>query len=153
MSVPITPPGNPDAKQQAPESNATSEDIGPGHIMGNLVADPELRFTPGGKPVTKLRVAFTPRIPVTETGGWIDGETEFYDVDVWGHQGERAVDTFKRGDRIVATGAWTKRNWTSPGGEAREAYSLTARDVGPSLLFKPATIDRTKHTEDTPSHG
>ena len=152
MSVPITPTGNQDARQAAQSGDNQAEDLGEGHIMGNLTQDPELRYTPSGRAVTRLRVAWTPRIKNNETGKYHDGATEYYDIDVWGQQGERVADQLLRGDRVVAAGNWTKRVWEDKDGDKHDAYCLTARDIGPSLLFRSATVARDKAAEAGASH-
>jgi len=152
MSVPISPAGNEDARQPGSSSNQQTEEVGEGHIMGNLTQDPELRFTPTGRAVTKLRLAWTPRIKNQTTGKYHDGPTEYYDLDVWGGQGERCAELLQRGDRVVAAGTWTKRTWEDREGNERQSYSLTARDIGPSLLFRGATVDRAKAQDQAASH-
>lgn len=152
MSVPTNtaerPPGEP-----APQGDERPpEDMGDGYIVGNLCEDPELRFTPTGRAVGKLRVAYTARVKDPDSGQWRDGETEFYTVTVWGQQGEHCAEHLQRGDRIVAAGTWTKRFWTSREGEPRESVELTARDIGPSLLFRGAIVKRTDRTKGA-SHG
>lgn len=152
MSVPISPTGNPDAREQGRTSDPQTEDLGEGHIMGNLTQDPELRYTPSGRAVTKLRVAWTPRLKNQSTGNYYDGPTEFYDIDVWGDQGERCAEQLLKGDRVVATGTWTRRTWKDREDNERQSYSLTARDIGPSLLFRGAAVDRTKAGDQAASH-
>ena len=143
MSVPTNTTERP-AGEPAPQNDERQpEDLGEGFIVGNLTEDPELRFTPTGRGVAKLRVAYTARTKDPESGRWADGETEFYTVTVWGQQGEHCAEHLQRGDRIVAAGQWTKRFWTSREGEPRESVELTARDVGPSLLFRGAIVKRT----------
>jgi single-strand DNA-binding protein len=116
--------------------------LGEGHVSGNLTQDPELRFTPTGRAVVKLRVAYSQRIKDSGSGQWRDGEPTFYDVDVWGKQGENCAEALQRGDRIVACGEWFRRTWQTRDGEPRQSVSLTARDIGPSLLFKLAAVAR-----------
>lgn len=153
MNVPVSPTGNPDARQQGQPQDRQTEELGEGHIMGNLTQDPELRYTPTGRAVTKLRLAWTPRIKNPQTNAYQDGPTEYYDLDVWGAQGERCAEQLARGDRVVAAGTWTKRTWQDKEGQDREAYSLTARDIGPSLLFRSAAIDRTPRAESQADSG
>lgn len=147
MSVPTSRTGNPKARQKAQAAERQTEDMGEGHIMGNLTADPELRYTPTGRAVASCRVAYTPRSKDEGTGKWADGETEFYGITVWGQQGENCAEFLQRGDRVVAAGTWTKRFWEDKDGEERESIELTARDIGPSLLFKGATVTRTKRSK------
>lgn len=142
MSVPITPAGNPEAATVAEESNIISEYMGEGHVMGNLVEDPDMRFTPTGRPTCTVRIAYTPRVKNDDGQGWHDGPTEFYNIIVWGAQSERAAEHLQRGDRIVAAGTWTKRHWRDREDQPRETIELTARDIGPSLLFYAAIPQR-----------
>lgn len=147
MNAPATgaPPSG--AGTKAPANDRPAEDLGEGHIQGNLTEDPELRFTGTGRAVAKLRVAYTPRIHDTESGRWMDGETEFYTVNVWGGQAERCAEALLRGDRIVASGRWSKRFWQDREGLDREAVELTAQDVGASLLFRQAVVVRTQQRQ------
>lgn len=133
-----------DEKTQAGNDKPVS--MGEGHISGNLTADPELRFTPTGRAVAKLRVAYAPRIKDEATGQWVDGEAQYYDIDVWGRQGENCAEFLQRGDRIVAVGEWFRRNWQTREGENRASITLTARDIGPSMLFRAVSIRRNART-------
>jgi len=142
MNVPLTAPGHPEAKQTAPATSTEIEDLGPGHITGNLTEDPELRFTPTGRAVAKVRVCYRDRIKDPKTEKWFDGEPEFYTLNVWGKQAENVADVFTKGDRIVAAGSWSKRPWTNREGQRMVSVELTVRDIGPSLLFRSATIER-----------
>lgn len=151
MTVPITQPGNAEAKETRPPQDSQAVDMGEGHIFGNLTENPELRFTPTGRPVAKLRVCYRPRIKDDASGKWHDGEPEFYTINVWGRQAENAAECFIKGDRIVAAGSWVKRPWTTREGEQRESIELTAKDIGPSLLFKQAVITRPDDTPEAPS--
>lgn len=144
MTAPITPAGTDKEKAKAKDREVQRERVGEGHIMGNLTSDPELRFTPTGRAVCNLRLAFTPRVQNDDRQGWHDGPTEYYDIQVWGQQGERCAEFLQRGDRVVAAGTWTRETFVNKQGEEREAIRLTAQDVGPSLLFKGAIINRDK---------
>lgn len=142
MNAPITPAGNDKERAKAKDREVKREQVGAGHIMGNLTMDPELRFTPTGRAVCQLRLAFTPRVQNDDGKGWHDGPTEFYDVQVWGQQGERCAETLAKGDRIVAAGTWTREKYVNRKGDEAEAIRLTAQDVGPSLLFRNVLVDR-----------
>lgn len=142
MNAPVTQTGHPEAQQPAPPSQDRTEEIGEGHVFGNLTEAPELRFTPSGRAVTKLRVCYRPRIKNPDTDKWQDGEPEFYSINVWGRQAENCAEVFAKGDRIVAAGIWVKRYWTGRDGDERETVELTAKDIGPSLLFRSAEIQR-----------
>ena len=153
MSVPISterPPGEKAPEGQAPRQ---PEDMGEGHIQGNLTEDPELRFTATGRAVAKLRIAYAPRIKRDTDGKWVDGETEFYTINVWGQQGEHCAEALLRGDRIVASGRWVRRYWTDREGQERESVELTAQDIGPSLLFRQAVVVRANRTQGGRSDG
>lgn len=142
MNAPIAQPGNEKEKAKAKDREVKREQVGAGHIMGNLTQDPELRFTPSGRAVCQLRLAYTPRVQDDDGKGWHDGPTEFYDVSVWGKQGERCAELLARGDRVVAAGTWTREQYVNRQGEEAEVVRLTAQDVGPSLLFRGATVNR-----------
>lgn len=113
-----------------------------GSLAGNLTMDPEMRFTASGRAVTNLNVAINDRVKNEETGQWEDAEPEFYRINVWGDQAEHVAECFQRGDRIVAVGYFQDRTWTDKEGEERVSTEFTARDIGPSLLFKDVTIKR-----------
>lgn len=151
MSVPIAETGHPEARQEGPPREHQAEDLGEGHITGNLTEEPELRFTPNGRAVAKVRICYRPRIKDATTNKWQDGEPEFYTVNVWGRQGENTAECFRKGDRVVAVGSWTKRPWTDREGKERVSVELTVRDIGPSLLFKSAEIIRPDESEGTDS--
>lgn len=117
-------------------------DLGPGAFGGNLTKAPELRFTSEGKPIAVMRLADTPRVKDPATGQWADGATVYADVQVWNQAAYHAVEHLIRGDRVAAVGRWQSRKWHNSQGEQHERISLIARDLGPSLLFKPATVHR-----------
>lgn len=142
MSAPIAEPGNAKEQARAKANETVRERVGPGHIMGNLTQDPELRFTPTGRGVCQLRIAYTPRVQNEDGKGWHDGPTEFYDVQVWGIQGERCAELLAKGDRVVAAGTWQREKFVNRAGEDAEVMRLTAQDVGPSLLFRNVLVDR-----------
>jgi single-strand DNA-binding protein len=153
MTVPETterPAGEPSSPAN---KGREPEDMGEGHISGNLTEDPSLRFTPTGRAVANLRLAYTPRVKDDDTGRWSDGETEFYSVTVWGTQGEHCAEHLQRGDRVVAVGRWSKRFWEDREGEQRESVELTAQDIGPSLLFRGAIVKRTDRNRGARSDG
>jgi single-strand DNA-binding protein len=104
-------------------------------LVGNLVADPELRYTPNGKAVASARVAVTVRIKVGDK--WQNGETSFHDVVIWQDQAERATDALLKGDRIIAVGRWKDREWQGADGETHTSRDFVADDIGPSLKFRP----------------
>jgi single-strand DNA-binding protein len=109
-------------------------------IAGNLVETPELRFTNTGTPVTNLRVAVTQRIQ--HDGEWRDGETSFFKVNVWRGQAEHLADSLSKGDRVMVTGRLRQRSWETPEGEKRSVAEIEADEVGASLKFATAKVER-----------
>ena len=102
-------------------------------IIGNLVEDPELRFTNTGTPVTNLRVAVTQRLQ--QNGEWRDGETSFFKVNVWRGQAEHLADSLAKGDRVMVIGRLRQRSWETPEGEKRSVAEIEADEVGASLKW------------------
>lgn len=145
------PQGRPQqaAKRQQERKN-TYEDIGPGYVSGNLTRPPELRFTPEGRAVVTLRIAETERIRNEDTGEWSDGETQFWDVVIWGDQGEHAAECLDKGDRIVGCGSWQVQKWSDDQDQPRSKTVLVARDVGPSLLFRNVKVIRERKGQQRP---
>jgi single-strand DNA-binding protein len=109
-------------------------------IVGNLVEDPELRFTNSGTAVANLRVAVTQRIQ--QDGIWRDGETSFFRVNVWRAQAEHLADSLSKGDRVMVTGRLRQRTWETPEGDKRSVTELEADEVGASLKFATAKVER-----------
>jgi single-strand DNA-binding protein len=109
-------------------------------IVGNLVDDPELRFTNTGTAVANLRVAVTQR--VQHNGQWRDGETSFFRVTCWRDQAEHLADSLGKGDRVMVTGRLRQRSWETPEGEKRSVTEIEADEVGASLKFATAKVDR-----------
>jgi single-strand DNA-binding protein len=110
-------------------------------IVGNLVDDPELRFTGNGTAVANLRVAVTQRIQ--QDGTWRDGETSFFKVNVWRGQAENLADSLAKGDRVMVSGRLRQRSWETPQGEKRSVTELEADEVGASLKWATAKVERT----------
>ena len=108
-------------------------------IVGNLVEDPEVRFTNAGIAVTNLRVAVTQR--VQQDGQWRDGDTSFFKVNVWRGQAENLAESLTKGDRVMVTGRLRQRSWETPEGDKRSATELEADEVGASLKFATAKVE------------
>lgn len=139
------PPRTDQAQQgQAERRGTTYTDKGEGALSGNLTRDPELRFTPAGKPVVVLRVAESARIKDDNTGEWKDGPSIFHDVTAWGKQAENISECLVKGDRIAAVGTWQQQEWTGTDNAPHSKMVLVARDVGPSLLFREVSVNRTQ---------
>lgn len=112
-------------------------------VAGNLTGDPELRFTPNGVAAATFTVAVNERRR-TESGAWEDGPTSFVRVQCWRDLAERVTESLTRGARVVVTGAWREREWTTESGEKRRAWELTADDVGASMRHATVKIARTQ---------
>jgi single-strand DNA-binding protein len=110
-------------------------------IVGNLVEDPELRFTNNGIAVANMRVAVTQRIQ--QDGEWRDGDTSFLRVNVWRGQAEHLADSLGKGDRVMVTGRLRQRSWETPEGDKRSVTEIEADEVGASLKWATAKVERT----------
>ena len=109
-------------------------------LVGNLTDDPELRFTPNGAAVANFRLAVTPR--VREGDSWKDGETSFFRVNVWRQQAENVAETLQKGARCIVVGRLRTRSWETPEGEKRSVTEVEADEIGPSLKFATAKVER-----------
>jgi single-strand DNA-binding protein len=109
-------------------------------ITGNLTDDPELKHTPNGHLVANFRVAVTARINVD--GGWKDGETSFFRVNVWRQLAEHVTDSLSKGDRAVVIGRLKSRSWETPEGDKRSVVEVEADEVAPSLRWAVAKPER-----------
>jgi single-strand DNA-binding protein len=111
-------------------------------IVGNLVDDPELRFTNTGIAVANLRVAVTARVQ-DKDGTWRDGDTSFHKVNVWRDQAQNLTDSLSKGDRVMVTGRLRQRSWETPEGDKRSVTEIEADEVGASLKWATAKVERT----------
>jgi single-strand DNA-binding protein len=109
-------------------------------LVGNLTDDPELRFTPNGAAVANFRLAVTPR--VREGDSWKDGETSFFRINVWRQQAENVAETLQKGTRCIVVGRLRTRSWETPEGEKRSVTEVEADEIGPSLKFATAKVER-----------
>jgi single-strand DNA-binding protein len=109
-------------------------------IIGNLVEDPELRFTPSGQPVAKFRIASTPRYLDKASGQWKDGDSLFLTVNVWRQMAENVAESLTRGTRAIVTGRLKQRSYETKEGEKRTVYEIEADEVGPSLRSASAKV-------------
>ena len=120
-------------------------------IAGNLVDDPELRFTPAGQPVARFRVASTPRFRDNSTGEWKDGDSLFLTCNVWRQAAENVAESLTRGTRVIVSGRLRQRSYETKEGEKRTVYEVEVDDVGPSLRNASAKV--TKATRSGPGDG
>ena len=111
-------------------------------VVGNLVADPELRFTPAGQPVATFRVASMPRIMDRQTNEWKDGDSLFLTCNVWRQAAENVAESLQRGMRVIVTGRLKQRNYETKEGDKRTVYEVEVDDVGPSLRNASAKVNR-----------
>ena len=109
-------------------------------LVGNLTDDPALRFTPNGAAVANFRLAVTPR--VSEGDSWKDGETSFFRINVWRQQAENVAETLQKGTRCIVVGRLRTRSWETPEGEKRSVTEVEADEIGPSLKFATAKVER-----------
>ena len=115
-------------------------------IVGNLVDDPELRFTPAGQPVARFRVASTPRFRDNATGEWKDGDSLFLTCNVWRQAAENVAESLTRGMRVIVSGRLRQRSYETKEGEKRTVYEIEVDDVGPSLRNASAKVNRAQRS-------
>jgi single-strand DNA-binding protein len=115
-------------------------------VVGNLVADPELRFTSSGQPVATFRIASTPRVMDRATNEWKDGDSLFLSCNVWRQAAENVAESLQRGMRVIVTGRLKQRNYETKEGEKRTVYEVEVDDVGPSLRNASAKVNRAART-------
>ncbi|MEY2267768.1 MULTISPECIES: single-stranded DNA-binding protein [Streptomyces] len=112
-------------------------------VVGNLVDDPELRFTPSGAAVAKFRVASTPRTFDRQTNEWKDGESLFLTCSVWRQAAENVAESLTRGMRVIVQGRLRQRSYEDREGVKRTVYELDVEEVGPSLKNATAKVAKT----------
>src|SRR5215470_11985025 len=111
-------------------------------VVGNLVADPELRLSAAGQPWATFRVASTPRMRDAATGEWKDGDSLFLTCKVWRQAAENVAESLQRGMRVIVTGRLKQRNYETKEGEKRTVYEVEVDDIGPSLRNASAKVNR-----------
>jgi single-strand DNA-binding protein len=111
-------------------------------LVGNLVDDPELRFTPSGAAVAKFRIASTPRTFDRQTNEWKDGESLFLTCNVWRQPAENVAESLQRGMRVIVQGRLRQRSYDTKEGEKRTVYEVEVDEVGPSLRSATAKVTR-----------
>src|SRR5918911_6018 len=111
-------------------------------LVGNLVDDPELRFTPSGAAVAKFRVASTPRFLDKQTNEWKDGEPLFLSCNIWRQAAENVAESLQRGARVIVTGRLRQRSYETREGEKRTVYELEVDEIGPSLRYATAKVQK-----------
>ncbi|MFF0389570.1 single-stranded DNA-binding protein [Kitasatospora sp. NPDC004615] len=111
-------------------------------LVGNLVDDPELRFTPSGAAVAKFRIASTPRTFDRQTNEWKDGESLFLTCNVWRQPAENVAESLQRGMRVIVQGRLRQRSYETKEGEKRTVFEVEVDEVGPSLRSATAKVTR-----------
>lgn len=113
-------------------------------VIGNLTADPELRYTQNGRPVTGGTIASTPRTFDRASGEWKDGEALFLRFSVWGDSAENVAGSLTKGTRVVARGNLKQRSYRDRDGNDRTSIELDVDEIGPSLKYAKAQVTRTQ---------
>jgi single-strand DNA-binding protein len=111
-------------------------------VVGNLTADPELRFTPSGAAVANFTVAATPRTFDRASGEWKDGDALFMRCNVWRQAAENVAETLTRGMRVMVSGRLRQRSFETREGEKRTVVELEVDEVGPSLRYATAKVNK-----------
>ncbi|WP_306364431.1 single-stranded DNA-binding protein [Nocardia sp. CC227C] len=112
-------------------------------VIGNLTADPELRFTPAGAAVANFTVASTPRMFDRNTNEWKDGEALFLRCNIWREAAENVAESLTRGSRVIVSGRLKQRSYETREGEKRTVVELEVDEVGPSLRYATAKVNKT----------
>jgi single-strand DNA-binding protein len=112
-------------------------------VVGNLTGDPELRFTPSGAAVASFTVASTPRTLDKATNEWKDGEALFLRCSIWRQAAENVAESLQKGMRVVVQGRLKQRSYETKEGEKRTSYELDVEEVGPSLKYATAKVNKT----------
>jgi single-strand DNA-binding protein len=112
-------------------------------LVGNLVDDPQLRFTPSGAAVANFRLASTPRFLDKQTNEWKDGDALFLTCNVWRQAAENVAESLTKGMRVIVQGRLRQRSYETKEGEKRTVYEVEVDEVGPSLRNATAKVNRT----------
>src|SRR5215208_2328776 len=115
-------------------------------VVGNLVDDPDLRFTPSGAAVANFRIASTPRTFDRQTNEWKDGETLFMTCAVWRQAAENVAESLQRGMRVIVQGRLKSRSFETREGEKRTVFEIDVEEVGPSLRSATAKVSKTSRS-------
>ena len=113
-------------------------------IIGNITGDPELRFTPSGAAVANFTVASTPRAFDRQSNEWKDGETLFMRCSVWRDAAENVAESLQRGTRVIVSGRLKSRSYETKEGEKRTVIEMEVDEVGPSLRYATAKVNKTQ---------
>ena len=122
-------------------------------VVGNLTADPELRFTPSGAAVANFTVASTPRTFDRQSGEWRDGDALFLRCTIWRDAAEHVAESLTRGMRVVVQGRLRQRSFETRDGDKRTVVELDVDEIGPSLRYATATVTKASRQGGAESHG
>lgn len=111
-------------------------------VVGNLTADPELRFTPSGAAVANFTIASTPRTFDKQSNDWKDGEALFMRCSIWRQAAENVAESLQKGARVVVSGRLKQRSYETKEGEKRTVVELEVDEIGPSLKYATAKVSR-----------
>ena len=122
-------------------------------VVGNLVDDPELRFTPSGAAVANFRIASTPRTFDRQSNEWKDGDALFLSCSVWRQAAENVAESLQRGMRVVVQGRLKSRTYETREGEKRTVFEIEVEEVGPSLKYATAKVTKTTRSGGSGGYG
>src|SRR3954471_4591973 len=122
-------------------------------VVGNLVDDPELRFTPSGAAVANFRIASTPRTFDKQSNEWKDGDALFLSCSVWRQAAENVAESLQKGMRVVVQGRLKQRSYETREGEKRTVVELDVEEVGPSLKYATAKVARVQRSGGGGGYG
>jgi len=122
-------------------------------VVGNLVDDPELRFTPSGAAVANFRIASTPRTFDKQTNDWKDGDALFLSCSVWRQAAENVAESLQKGMRVVVQGRLKSRQYETREGEKRTVFEIEVEEVGPSLKYATAKVTRAQRSGGGGGYG
>jgi single-strand DNA-binding protein len=124
-------------------------------VVGNITGDPELRFTPSGAAVANFTIASTPRKFDRQANEWKDGDTLFMRCSIWRDAAENVAESLVRGTRVLAQGFLEQRSYDTKEGEKRTVVELNVQEIGPSLRYASAKVNRTQRqgAPSSPAQG
>ena len=122
-------------------------------VIGNLTNDPELRFTPSGSAVANFTIASTPKVFDRQTNEYKDGETLFLRASVWREMAENTAESLTKGMRVIASGRLKSRSYDTKEGEKRTVIELEVDEIGPSLRYANAKVNRTQRGGNSGGFG
>jgi single-strand DNA-binding protein len=157
-------PGTAEPDSTRPQNETSTPDITQGRgtimagettitVIGNLTNDPELRFTPSGSAVANFTIASTPRTFDRQSNEWKDSETLFLRASVWREAAENVAESLTKGTRVIVSGRLKSRSYENKEGEKRTVIELEVDEIGPSLRYANAKVNRTQRSGGTGQPG